>query len=123
MRITISTLALIFSAGCGGIQGDWKGDMQCEDGEQKWPEQFSIQQNEFDETAFKGVVGGALPCTTDAGDDYDCNFVMSGTIYKSKPSGFGCEDPERANWDGGKNIEIDHQTSGDVLCRISLERQ
>lgn len=145
MRIIISTLAFIFSVGCGGIQGDWEGNMQCDDAAQKWPARFTIVQNEFDETAFQGAVGGAIPCTTDAGEDYDCNFVMSGIIYKSKPSGsqsldidmeeceadggsegsigFGCEDPERANWDGRKSIEIDHQTSGNVLCRISLERQ
>ena len=145
MRIMISTLALVFSVGCGGLEGDWEGSMQCNDAQQKWPAQFTIQQNEFDETAFEGVVGGALPCATDVGDEYDCNFLMSGIIYKEKPSGsqsldvdmeqceadggvqgsigFGCEDPERANWDGRKNIEIDHQTSGDVLCRISLERQ
>ena len=145
MRFIISTLALVFFAGCGGIEGDWEGNMQCEDSRQTWPADFTIQQNEFDETAFEGVVGGAIPCITDAGEEYNCNFVVSGIIYKSKPSGsqsldidmeeceadggvqgsigFGCEDPERAQWDGGKSIEIDHQTSGDVLCRISLERE
>ena len=145
MRIIISTLVLILSTGCGGLEGDWEGNMQCNDAEQKWPAKFTIQQNEYDETAFEGAVGGALPCTSDGGEDLDCNFLMSGIIYKSKPSGsqkldidmesceadggfqgsigFGCEDPESAQWDGGKTLKIDHQTSGDVLCRISLERQ
>ena len=145
MRMMISTLVLAFSVGCGGLEGDWEGDMQCNDADQKWPADFTIQQNEFDETAFEGVIGGALPCSTDDEENLLCNFLMSGIIYKSKPSGaqqldidmeqceadggnrgsigFGCEDPENAKWDGGKVLKIDHQTSGNVLCRISLERK
>ena len=144
MRIIKYTLFMGFFTGCGGLEGDWKGSMLCEDGG-KWPAKFKIQQNEFDETAFQGAVGGALPCVAGDGTELACNFLMDGIIYKSKPSGaqdldidmqqceadggadgsigFGCEDPERAKWDGGKGLEIDHQTSGDVLCRITLERE
>ena len=143
MRTTISMLALIFFAGCGGLQGDWEGAMVC--GQDSWKAVFEISNNEYDETTIEGGVIGALPCSRDGDDSFDCNFMMSGIIYQSSPSGeqsldidmesckadggiegsigFACEDPENAEWDGRKNIRFLHQTTGGLACTVELERQ
>ena len=143
MRTTISMLALTFFTGCTGLQGDWEGGMKC--GDEAWPAQFVIQENEFDETTFEGGVVGALPCSRDGDDAFACNFMMNGIIYQSHPSGaqsldidmdsckadggsegsigFACEDPENAKWDGAKEISFIHQTTGGLACTVTLERQ
>ena len=38
-------------------------------------------------------------------------------------TGYGCENPELAEWDGRRSITIVHQTSGDIACKIDLDRQ
>ncbi len=143
MRTTISMLAFIFLAGCGGLQGDWEGGMEC--GQDSWPAVFEIATNEYDETTIKGGIVGALPCSGDGDDTFDCNFMMSGIVYQSRPSGeqsldidmesckadggsegsigFACEDPENAKWDGRKRIQFIHQTTGGLACTVELERQ
>ena len=140
MRSTISIFALMFFTGCGGMQGDWKGGMNC-DGDSS-EAQFKIGQNEFGETTIDGGFIGAVPCSL---DDSDCNLLMSGIIYHDNPMGeqdlqidllsckadggsggsvgFACEDPEAAEWDGRKEITFYHQTSGGTACTVKLERQ
>ena len=145
MRSTILMISLSLATACSGIEGDWAGDMKCEDGG-KWPADFTIEMNEFGDTEFEGRVTGAIPCRQDNDDetaDIECDFLMVGTIgtaVKNKEGGVtlrvdsctadggpfgsigvGCEDP-KTTWEGS-SLEIDHETSGDILCRIDLERQ
>jgi hypothetical protein len=107
---------------------------------------FNIEMNEFGDTEFEGRMSNALTCrqdNDDTTDDIKCDFVMVGTIGSAERNidggvilrvdsctadggelgsiGFGCEDPT-TTWEG-RSLKIDHQTSGDVLCRIELERQ
>lgn len=145
MRSTILMISLALATACSGIEGDWSGNMKCEDG-RKGPAEFTIEMNEFGDTEFEGRVSNALTCrqdNDDTTDDIECDFVMVGTIGAAEPNkdggvilrvdsctadggqsgsvGFGCEDPE-TTWEG-RSLTIDHQTSGDVLCRIELERE
>jgi hypothetical protein len=142
MRTTISMLALIFFTGCSGLQGDWDGEMTC--GSDEWDAKFEIAKNEFDETTIEGGIVGAIPCGRDGEDTIDCNFMMSGIIYQSHPTGaqdlqidmdscqadggiegsigWVCE-TENGQWDGGKALSFIHQRSGGQGCTVELERQ
>ena len=145
MRSTILMIFLTLATACSGIEGDWSGEMKCEDG-RKGPAEFTIEMNEFGDTEFEGRMSNALTCrqdNDDTTDDIECDFLMVGTIGSAEPNknggvilrvdsctadggplgsiGFGCEDP-KTTWEG-RTLKIDHQTSGDVLCRIELERE
>jgi hypothetical protein len=157
MRNTILMISLTLAGACSGIEGDWSGQMKCEDGG-KWPAEFTIEMNEFGDTEFEGRMSAALTCRQDNDDDTDdieCDFLMIGTIgdvERDKEGGVilrvdsctadggpfgsigvGCEDPkttwfeDRSFSDEHKvpvgTLRIDHQTSGDILCRIELDRQ
>lgn len=146
MRSTILMISLTLASACSGIEGDWSGQMKCENGG-KWPADFTIEMNEFGDTEFEGRVSAALTCrqdNDDETDDIECDFLMEGTIgtvERNKEGGvmlrvdsctadggpfgsirFGCEDP-KTTWKDDGSLEIDHQTSGDILCRIELDRQ
>ena len=140
MRTTLSMLGLMFFTGCGGLQGDWEGGMQC--GSEEWEADFKIGQNEYGETTIAGGIVGAVPCSREGGD---CHLMMTGIIYHDNPMGeqsldidllsckadggsdgsvgFACEDPENAEWDGRKKISFFHQTTGGQACTVKLVRQ
>ena len=144
MRFVVLTLAISCFTGCSTLEGEWGGKMKCETGG-NWEADFTIEKNQFEETVFDGLIAGAVPCTADGDEIIACNFLMEGYIRQSKPSGeqrldvdidrceadggengsigFGCEDPYKSQWDGRNEIEMFHETSGDVACKIELERQ
>jgi len=146
MRSTILMISLTLASACSGIEGDWSGQMKCEDGGKSSAE-FTIEMNEFGDTEFEGTMSDALSCRQDndnATDDIECDFVMVGTIGAVErikeggvvlrvdsctadggpfgSIGFGCEDP-KTTWLRDGSLRIDHETSGDILCRIELERK
>jgi len=135
------------SIACSTLEGEWDGTMKCEDGG-TWPAEFNIAQNEYGDTEFEGTVTNALTCRQDNNpetEDIECDFVMRGTVSPTQQSGeqdllmrvdscsaeggafgstgFGCEDPRLAEWNGRRTIKIIHETSGDIDCKINLERQ
>ena len=140
-------LFLSLTSACSTLEGEWEGDMECEDGGD-WKANFDIAKNEYGDTEFSVTVENALTCRQDNNpetEDIPCDFIMTGTVEPEGGSGeqdldmridhcsadagilgstgFGCEDPEVAEWDGHKSIKIIHETSGDIACRIKLERQ
>ena len=140
------TTAALFTA-CSTIEGDWEGSMECED-DGPWPAQFQIEKNEYGDTEFEGTVTGALSCRHDndsSTDDVPCDFIMVGTVEPESgtglrnldmridycaadagdlgTTGYGCENPEVAEWDGKRSIKIIHETSGDIACKFKLERK
>lgn len=136
----------VFTA-CSTIEGQWEGSMLCEDAG-PWAAEFTIEKNEYGDTEFDGTVIDALDCRQDNDPetpDVPCDFKMFGTVEPANGSGtrnldmridycaadagalgstgYGCENPELAEWDGRRSIKIVHQTSGDIACKIDLDRQ
>jgi hypothetical protein len=151
MRFLVLMISLACFTGCASLEGDWSGEMACRNAEGEvadWGADFTVEKNEYEETVFLGTVTEALPCTADGDDQINCDFVMEGYLHPSKPSGkqridvdvdrcvadgglrgstgFGCEDPTWAQWDGRNEFKIGSSdapiTVGDDSCFIVLER-
>ena len=130
MRTHLLFLVASLTTACSTLEGEWAGDMVCEDGAEKWPANFGIAKNEYGDTEFEGVVKGALSCRQDNDPDTDdiaCDFIMVGTVEPSGGSGqqdldmridycsadagllgstgYGCENPEVAEWNGKQSIK------------------
>lgn len=149
MRTLLLFLFASLTTACSTLEGEWAGDMICQDDPKiSWDANFTIEKNEYGDTEFEGEVTGALSCLQDNDSDTDdiaCDFIMVGTVeplggsgqqdldmridYCSADAGilgstgYGCENPEVAEWNGRKSIKIIHQTSGDIDCKITLDRQ
>lgn len=136
------------SIACSTLEGEWDGTMKCKEIEGSWDASFDIAQNEYGDTEFEGTVTDALTCRHDNDaetEDIVCDFKMVGTVEPTEQAGeqdldmrvssctadggvfgsigFGCEDPEVAEWDGRKTIEFIYETSGASACKIELTRQ
>ena len=151
MRFLVLMFSMACFTGCASLDGDWSGEMECRstDGEiEAWKSEFVVEKNEYEETVFTGTVIEALECTADGDQEISCDFVMEGYLHPRKPSGkqrvdvdvdrciadggmsgstgFGCEDPTWAEWDGRNEFKIGSAeiplSVGDDSCMIVLGR-